>query len=40
MDDEWLDLLAHCERAARLVLGTTAAAALLGTLVARLLVAA
>ena len=37
MDDDWIDLLEHCERAARVVLGTTAAAALLGTLVARAL---
>ena len=40
MDDDLADLLAHCERAARLVLGTTAGAALLGTLVARLLAGA
>lgn len=35
--DDWFELLGQCERAARLVLGTTAAAALVGTLVARVL---
>ena len=38
MDDEWLDWLTQWERGARLVLGTTATAAVLGTVVARLLV--
>ncbi|WP_275405125.1 hypothetical protein [Ramlibacter humi] len=40
MEDDLLEALAHFERAARLVLGTTATAALLGTLLARLFAAA
>jgi len=38
--DDWTDLLESLESAARFVLGTAAAAALLGAVVARMLAAA